>query len=251
MLSTFKRIAKANGFKFIDTNTEVDGWAKHPQKLELFEGIRARAEKQSTQPAVFVDYHSDFPDLTLCKESCGGVGIHIVRDPRDILLSAVRFHLVSKEAWLHVRRDEFGGLTYQQKLTSYDSIEDRIRFEMDNNMMWVIRKMLSFKRQGVFRDVHYEDLIVDEDMRLWHDISLGLGMHGRELINSMDAFWQSSIFGDMKAEAQSGKNSHIKNAKPQQWRTQLSPVMLDEIQDRFGEEIVGLGYELADSASLV
>ena len=251
MLTTFKRLAYANKFRFYDLNDKIDNWMRHPERDVVFEALRAKTEQKSDRPAVFFDYHCQFPDLTACKETPGAVGLHIVRDPRDMLLSAVRFHLKADEPWLHIADDRFGGLTYQQKLESYETLDDRIRFEMDYNMGWVIKKMLAFKGQDVFRTVRYEDLIVDQSLVLWHDICLGLGLGGQELINGLDAFWRSSVFGGMKAVAESGEHSHIKIAKPRQWQTMLGDTMIAEIEKRFGTQIQGLGYELADSAQFV
>jgi len=244
MVSTFRRLAKANGFAFVHLNTGESGWDIREDKLEYFEEQRAIAESKSDLPAVFFDYHSATPDLARCKSERGAGGIHVVRDPRDMLISAVRYHLVSDEKWLHQPSKAFGGQTYQQRLASYDAIEDRFRFEMDHYMGRAIREMHAFDRQGVFRDVRYEDLIVDEDMTIFHGLLVELGMQGAEIIRSLQAYWQSSIFGQMKQVAESGAHKHIRNSRPKQWESQLSAKELDLIQGTFEKEIVGLDYEL-------
>jgi len=252
MLSTFKRLAAANKFQFFDVNDAVPGWMKHPEKLEAFESLRATAQAKNDKPCIFLDYHAGFPDLSACAADPGAHGLHVVRDPRDMLLSAVRFHLtasMANEPWLHVPDDRFGGMSYQAKIASYDTLEDQIRFEMQYNMGWVIKKMHRFNTQGVFRNVHYEDLIEDENMTLWHELCVEFELVGREIINALDAFWRSSVFGDMKKAAESGTNSHIKNAKPRQWQTLLSDAMIEEIESQFGTEIDGLGYQRANEVA--
>lgn len=245
MISTFRRIAKANGNRFVHLNTGESGWEIRADKLEYFESQRAIVQAESDSPGVFVDYHSAVPDLSKCKNERGASGIHIVRDPRDMVLSAIRYHLVSDEAWLHQKNDAFGGMSYQQKLTSYETIEDRIRFELDHYMGRAIRQMGSFDRQGVFRDVMYEDLIVDKDMMLWHELMVGLGLGGRDIIRGLGAYWQSSVFGEMKEAAVSGTHKHIRDSRAKQWEAQLSAQGLKIIQDVFEDQIVGLGYTLA------
>src|SRR5581483_12442001 len=42
-------------------------------------------------------------------------GIHMIRDPRDMIVSACFYHQKATEKWLHVRQDSLGGLTYQEK----------------------------------------------------------------------------------------------------------------------------------------
>jgi len=251
LISTFRRIAQANSFIFNHLNTGESGWNLRSDKLEYFEQQRAISESQSDLPAIFVDYHSAFPDLSNCKGTRGARGIHIIRDPRDMLLSAVRYHLVSDEPWLHQPMKEFANQTYQQKLNTYSTLEDRIKFEIDHYMGRAIREMHAFDRQNVFRDVKYEELIIDHDMLLWHELLIHLEMKGTEIIRSMQAFWHSSIFGEMKEVAESGNHKHIHDSKPKQWQSQLSAESLDLIQCAYETEIAQLGYQLADPADLV
>jgi hypothetical protein len=246
MVSTFRRIAKANNFTFNHLNTGESGWNIRPDKLEYFEQQRTIAESQSDLPAIFVDFHSAIPDLANCKATRGARGIHLIRDPRDMLLSATRYHLVSDEPWLLQPTKSFAGQTYQQKLSSYSTLEDQIQFEIDHHMGKAIREMHTFDRQDVFKDIKYEDLIVDADLTLFHTLCVHLQMQAEEIIKSLAAYHQSSIFGGMKPQAESGTHKHIRNAKPQQWKSHLSPKALDLIQSTFEHEILDLGYQLAD-----
>ncbi len=244
MMTTFIRIAKANGSEFIHLNEGESGWNLREDKAEFFESKRSQVEDESDCPGIFFDFHGDIPDLTRCKHERGARGLHIVRDPRDLLISAARFHLVADESWLHEPVIEFGGMTYQQKLGSYDAFEDRIKFEIDHSMGRVIRQMNNFDDQGVFERVHYEDLIVDVDMVLFHRLMVHLGLSGKELLNGLGAFWESSIFGDRSEHDLESTRNHIFNSRPKQWQTMLSGGAIDLIQGAFEKEIVGSGYEL-------
>ena len=97
----------------------------------------------------------------------------------------------------------------------------------------------------------YEELILDVDMMLWHELMVGLGLGGRDLIRAIKAFWESSVFGDMKNAAASGTHKHIRDGRARQWETQLSDEGLGLIEDAFGDVIVGLGYPLAGQREIV
>ncbi|MEX0876075.1 MAG: sulfotransferase domain-containing protein [Phycisphaerales bacterium] len=244
MASTFHRLAHVNGFAFVRLNKQMKKWNYSPRKLEYFEAERQKLERANDRPGVFFDYHSAMPDLSACKASRGARGIHLVRDPRDMVISAVRYHLKSDEAWLHVPDNRWGGMTYQEKLASLNSFEDQIAFELDFNVRRTVRNMAGFNDQGVFRNVRYEDLIVDEDMLLFHELCVWLGLGGMEIVQGLHAYWQYSIFGGMRKALESGGHGHISSGKPRQWETKLSPSALELIQRELGTEIESLGYEL-------
>src|SRR5690349_8119257 len=41
-------------------------------------------------------------------------GIHIIRDPRDVIVSGCFYHQKSAEKWLHLPLEKFEGRTYQE-----------------------------------------------------------------------------------------------------------------------------------------
>jgi len=71
-------------------------------------------------------------------------GLHIIRDPRDVVVSGCFYHGKSSEKWLHIKREDFGGLTYQEKLNSYSSFDDKLIFEMENSSRNIIQDMKSW-----------------------------------------------------------------------------------------------------------
>lgn len=244
MVSTFHRLAKANGFSFVHLNRPEKAWEISPAKPEFLENERRKLEAINDRPGVFFDYHSAIPDLSACKASRGARGIHLVRDPRDMLISAVRYHLKSTEAWLDEPDAKWGGRSFRQKLSSYPQYTDQLRFEMDTHMGRTIRNMAEFDTQGVFRNVRYEDLIVDEDMMRFHELCLWLGLTGLEIIRALRVYWGCSVFGQLRTAAQSGSHGHIVNSAARQWETALSPGALDSIQRELGSQIAALGYDL-------
>jgi len=245
MNTTFRRIGKLNHFEFVHLNTAEPAWTTRPDKTDYYAQERARVEALSDRPAIFVDYHSTTPDLSTTERARG---LHMIRDPRDMLISAIHYHKVSDERWLDHPSPKWGGNTFRQQLTHYDGEQDQIRFELDTFMGWTINQMTNFldrpDHARVFRTVRYEDLILDEDMTQFHDLCIHLELGGTDLINALRAYWQSSIFGGMKPAHQSGTHAHIRHAGVAQWRDALSAGSLDLIQSRMGPQIEKLGYEL-------
>ncbi len=79
---------------------------------------------------ILFDHYSKFSDPENLTE--GMTGFTIIRHPKDQIISATRYHQVSSEDWLHVPKDEFDGMTYQEKINSIDGWENKVLFEMQN-----------------------------------------------------------------------------------------------------------------------
>ncbi|MEO1378098.1 MAG: sulfotransferase domain-containing protein, partial [Cyanobacteria bacterium J06635_10] len=128
---------------------------------------------------VFLQNHSVF-DLEEIEQPYKG--LHIIRDPRDIVVSGCFYHQKSDEPWLHLPRQKFGGLTYQAKINSYDSMDDRLMFEMENSGFHTIHEILGWEYSNSnFVEVKYEDLIQDINLLLFHQIFTFLGFPGSSI----------------------------------------------------------------------
>lgn len=245
MNSTFRRFGGYCGYPFVHLNSGEAAWGVREDKRAFMLSEMARLDSAGIARGVFVDYHSTTPDLSGVGRARG---LHMVRDPRDMLISAVRYHETSDEAWLDQARGEYGGATFREKLMSYGSFDDRVRFELDTHMGDEIRRMRAFQDRAdhgsVFRTVRYEDLIVDVDMTLFHGLCLHLGLAGMEIVHALRAFWACSIFGELKPAAASGSHRHIRDGGAAQWRRALGRSTIDLIQGEIGAEIEALGYPL-------
>ncbi len=163
----------------------------------------------------------------------------MIRDPRDVILSGMRYHCWSHEAHLHQPDPLYDGLTYQQKLKSLDADDDRLLFEMNHIGRETIEAMLGFEDGGVFRTCKYEDLVTDVEMIRWHELLAWLGFQGRELLVGLEAVYQHSLFGDGGAN----RSRHVQSGQTRQWQQQMSSRILDDFQARFPDALARLGYE--------
>lgn len=161
---------------------------------------------------------------------------HVVRDPRDIAISAANYHVRSKEAWLHVPLTEFGGMTYQERIASYDDLDDRVLFEIEHSSastIHEIRGLIGVPGIEVFK---YEDLM--QHPKTFDTLFDHCGFH-QDFQQLFDiAVNDHSFFGNADAE----NSDHAADGRTEQWREKLKPTTLDGIHQAFGDVINHLGY---------
>lgn len=239
MSGVFLRLAQLTGLRFVDLSRAKLGW-NNMREYRALAGAAFRDVDDKGERGIFMDNHSLFSHLVGLPNVAG---IHVIRDPRDVIVSAAKYHSHSDEPWLHVAQDEFDGLTYQQKINSIESTDDRMRFEMEHSSGQVIRGMGKFDGKVNFVDLKYEELMADVDLVRWHEASIHLDLHGEEILHSLTAFWERSLFGGLKRPT--GEKSHVQDGRSEQWRRKMSPTILSECEERFGEVIAKLGYPLS------
>lgn len=174
---------------------------------------------------------SRFPDRDLR-------GVHIIRDPRDVILSATHYHARSSEPWLHEANASFGGLSYQQKLQSLPDLTSRLIFEMENSSKWTIRAMAEWKFDDPrFFELRYEELIEDRELAIFSRAFTHLGATGDDLKAALKAAFENSLFSGKVVNA-----THVRSGRPQQWRSEFTEEALEKFNAAFGEMVERLGY---------
>ncbi|PWE29264.1 hypothetical protein DDZ14_18005 [Maritimibacter sp. 55A14] len=206
---------------------------------------RAMAEVPAGARAILVNWSSAFPaELRTMSDARF---LHMIRDPRDVLISGAKYHLtapVRGEKFLHVPRDDLGGLTYQQHLNALPDDLSRLRFEMENKHLATLREMLAwdYGDPAVF-ELRYETLIRDESCAIFTDALRFLGFDGEELETCRDIFWRNSLFGGLR-EGRSGRVAgHVNSGAVAQWKRKLPLEIAEEYRDRHGDDLIALGYE--------
>ena len=172
-------------------------------------------------------------------------GIHMIRDPRDLAISAANYHARAAERWLHVPQARFNGLTYQEKNKSFPTLKEKILFELDYSNRNAVRGMATFDNQGVFRDFKYEDLIEDVKLVRWRELLDYLGFEETEMPSVLQAVWAKSLFGGKKQ-----RGAHITSGAKEQWREVFDAALSEEYTRRFSAELAKLGYPLGEAEKL-
>lgn len=235
MQQVFSRVAELTGRRFFDVSPKL-------VSSEERDHIIAQ-EIESTRGSILFEYETRFP-AGLSADQCRG--LHMVRDPRDMLVSATDYHAWADEPWLHEPLAELGGNTYQQTLNALENREAKQLFELtnglENSIAEPIKRMLAFDPSDVFRTERYEDLIADQRLERWHQIALHLGFAGRELPLVLRAVWEKSIFGDLHPQGR--QRAHIQSGgKTERWKADLTKPALEALEARFGQSLDALGYD--------
>ncbi len=192
--------------------------------------------KIPTDADIILNNHSRFNNL----EELGPFrGLHVIRDPRDIIVSGCFYHQKSAEAWLHVKRERLNGLTYQQALLAKTSLEDKISFEMEALGRTTIQDIINWDYNDArFLNIKYEDLMSDVDLKVFHDIFLYLGLNGGAIPTALYHAYKGSLFsGQVKGF------SHVRSGEARQWERFFSKNNRERFVELFGSSLIDLGYE--------
>ncbi|MFP3383469.1 hypothetical protein [Tritonibacter sp. SIMBA_163] len=200
----------------------------------------------ATGRVIVVNWASAFaPDLF---EQPDARFLHIIRDPRDVLLSGARYHENSpgrQERFLHGPRDDLGGKSYQQHLQALPSQEAKLDFEMQNMHLQVVKEMLAWP-YGHPRamDVRYEDLIEDHDCALFIGVLRFFGFDQAEIEVARQIYYDNSLFGGLSPDGGTGRTAtHVSSGKAEQWPAKLPRHTAERYLERHGDDLIALGYE--------
>jgi hypothetical protein len=200
-----------------------------------------RALAQSVNvPSIVFDQHSNFPKCQWMLKHPECRIFHLIRDPRDVIVSGAHYHCTADEPWLHEPREEFGGLTYQQKLNALPDDQSRYLFEMQNTAKRTIKLMADwdYTNPNSF-ECRYEDLVRDGNMTGFRRALSHLGFEDNEREDCCAIFEAHSLF----TENAKTKRGHVRSGEPHQWRTAFTPELGERFLAAFGDILVKLEYE--------
>lgn len=194
-----------------------------------FEDPPSRAE-------IMLSNHSAF-DVTAfgpCK------GAHVMRDPRDMIVSGYHYHKWTHEAWVH--RTDSDGRSYQDKLNSVDKTTG-LFMEIDH-FIFLYRDLLEkwdTENPDVI-EVPYEALMSEDRDDLYHKIFAHMGLTGDALALAIDLM---RLFEAKSRTGKSGDNqkfAHIRSGASQQWRKELEPAHIAYVDRELGTVLEKFGY---------
>jgi hypothetical protein len=226
MSTVFKAISKGLGSPFIDFWLHYD-----------------RLDQLLKPPFVLFNHDSLFLQYSDVLARHDVRVIHLIRDPRDVLISAMHYHKTSAEAWLQQPAPGHGGIGYQRKLTSLATPFEQYLFELENATSSIIEDMLDWQYDHAnCLEVRYEDLRLDHRLALWSQVVNFLGFDETEQDLCKDCFWKHSLFGGA-----AGVNlRHARSGDVAQWKRSFTPELAHAFVERFPDALQVLGYEPDD-----
>lgn len=215
MRSTFSQIAAELGYRFCEVKNK----------------------SRSLKADILFANHSRFPAEILAKEFRG---LHLIRDPRDIVLSGLNYHLNAKEGWLLKPEKKFEGQSYQQALTALP-VDRRFEFELENVASHTFEQLRAWNYEDPrFYELRYEDLINDVAAIHFRKVLAYLAIPEDLIGTACQIFEQNSLFNK---NARTDLSGHIRDGRARQWATHMTRTQGERFVESGGDLLVALGYE--------
>ena len=154
-------------------------------------------EESVFNKSIFFHSHPTVYEVDLIKSNVDQLNIvHFIRQPRNLIVSSLQYHLKGREDWLNEARDDLMGKTYQEHLQDLD-FEDGLIFEMHNMSYWNIKNMHEIAKQFQTTQIKLEELSHDRTLQTAWRFVESLGLDGTDKLNALTAAVRNSLwFGD-------------------------------------------------------
>lgn len=206
-------------------------------------GLRFFSGEQTGLPDdadVFFQRHSRFATGSLPRAYRG---VHLIRDPRDVIISGCFYHEKASEPWLDEARRDLGGLTYRQALKAQPTREAKIIFEMEHVGRETIDEMLGWDRSDPsFQELRLETVASDPDAYALRPVLTFLGFPEPALAMMLAIARERSVSRAMRGR--SDQSGHVRSGVPGEWRTHFTQPLAARFESLYGSALVTLGYEV-------
>ncbi len=196
----------------------------------------AHTDGSSSENAkVLFSSHSHFPS-SLSEDY---VGVHIIRDPRDVCVSGAAYHItdhaIENESWL--RDFSIDGIPYFEFVRSLD-FRDRLIAESEHITSKTIDEILLTTKNANFLTIKYEDLISEFTLvDTCREISRHLQLESYEELSLIGAVMSTHrYFGDAHQ-----REHFTSDGKPAGWKN-ISPKITALLNSLLGDSAGALGY---------
>jgi len=163
-------------------------------------------------------------------------GSHVIRDPRDMIVSGYEYHLRTDEAWAHEPDPRWGGGTYQALLRSLDE-DDGLRLEIEWQADGVLQELTAWDYgQPDFLELRFEEVLADEHAAFdrlfrWYGLTDDAVAVGHRVVDQLTL---------AKGGAKPG---HARGGSPSEWQDRLTGAHLEFLRERTDDVVGRLGYD--------
>lgn len=163
--------------------------------------------------------------------------VHIVRDPRDVLVSHAHFFAKKKDYFLYPL---FSNLSFEKRIivTLKGGYFKEINLHL-NSFRYALNNVLEWNNSDICLIVKFEDLIGEK----------GGGSREKQyeaIKNILHFIGREDLFSNVEKIANElyGGTHTFRKGKKETWKEELSNEIISEINDSIGDLISKLGYEL-------
>jgi hypothetical protein len=173
------------------------------------------------------------------------VGSHMIRDPRDLIVSGYFYHRWTNEPWANLPMAELRGRTYKEYLNEIAK-DEGLAAEIRRVAFWVSHMAAwNYQNDRVF-EIRYEDIIVDEDS-VFEQLFRHYGFNENAVGKSMDIARKYSVRKLKKApKREDDQKSHIRSGRVGDWRDHFNPEQKALFKELYPGVLIKLGYEGSD-----
>ncbi len=170
-------------------------------------------------------------------------GSHMIRDPRDVIVSGYRYHLWTEEDWVHKTQDHWGGVSYQEYLNSM-SEEDGLIVELRRMARSQGERMAEWDYDDPrFFEIRYEEIIGNEPEVLT-ELLVHYGFPDGVLEEAV-ALADTASFHNVAARDVGAveESSHLRSGRPGQWRDMFTDRVIEVARSELSDVLIATGYE--------
>jgi len=164
------------------------------------------------------------------------VGSHMLRDPRDVVVSAYFYHRWTQETWANIPMAQYRNMTYREYLNAVDQ-DEGIATEIERAEFWV-RQMLRWNYSDPrILEIRYEDIRVNE-RETFRALFTHYGFHDAAVERSCRIAARYTF--DRRA---GGPGTHLRSGAVGEWRDYFRSFHKDLFKKRYPTALERLGYE--------
>lgn len=173
-------------------------------------------------------------------------GSHMIRDPRDVVVSGYFYHIWCQETWCNTPRQNYDGKSYQELLNSVPK-EEGLLLEM-SRCKHVFDAMVQWDYNDPhFINVKYEDVILDPET-LFPKIFQHYGLSDEQTTIALELSRRVHFTNKSgRALGQEQSKSHLRSGLPGGWKNHFSPHLLSEFHRQYPTLLQDLGYQFDTS----